>query len=207
MKPLKSSIPLFIVNNLLRERKDGFSLIELVIVVSVLSVLASIGFSTFNSFRRRTDEVEAKVMANSIIKTIGMYSLEEGRYPNTWAEIGSKFQGLRYCLGEVAAKRQCGTGVGDVVTGSDPHNINGFSSNGIMNCIVVTQASYEMCGRKSSGSGLTNSGHNKIQLTLKEYSYIDSNLISQRRSVSACISNNGSVIMQQNTRDEVWIDC
>ena len=193
--------------SLLSKRQEGFSLIELVTVVSVLSVLASIGFSSFNSFRRRTDEVEAKVMAHNIIKTIGIYSLEEGRYPNTWAEIGSKFQGLRYCLGGAAAKRQCGTGVGDSVTGADPHNINGYSSNGIMNCIVVTQASYEMCGKKSNASGSTNSGHNKIQTTLKEYSNIDSNLISQRKSVSACISNNGSVIIQQNSRDEVWIDC
>ena len=66
-----------------------------------------------------------------------------------------------------------------------------------MNCIVVTQASYELCGEINTDS---------FRLVLREMSSI--NAPSERQSISACYSRfEGGRVIKQSTRNAIWINC
>ena len=174
-----------------KEREKGFSLIELVIVVAVLAVLSAIALPTFNSIRIWLDETEAKVLTNNMLKSISRYNVKYGALPTSWTVIAEEyFPDLDYCIYENAIQRRCGTGVGIPVSGIDPL-VNP------LNCIVVTQASYEMCGRRSSS---------QFQIIMREIPAIESP--SDRKSISGCFSSiNGGIVIKQETRNEVWVDC
>ena len=172
-----------------RIQQQGFSSIELVVVVAVLSILAAISIPSFNSIRIWLDETEAKTVGNGLLKSIANHCASEGSIPQTWFDISQTFRELKYCPYDRAVKRNCGTGVGDLVSTIDP-------SANPLNCIVVTQASYEVCA-ETTGS--------KFQFVIKEFDAIESP--SPRKSVSGCYSDYGSRLEQQASREEVWIDC
>ena len=66
-----------------------------------------------------------------------------------------------------------------------------------MNCIVVTNASYELCGRKNN---------NGFSIVMKEFQYIAEP--SPRKSISACLGINSNMrIMKQNNRNPIWVNC
>lgn len=50
---------MFILKNFVRKKEDGFSLIELVVVIAVLSVLSSIGIPSFNCFQKKSKAAAA----------------------------------------------------------------------------------------------------------------------------------------------------
>ena len=174
-----------------KEENEGFSLIELVVVVAVLAILAAIGVSSFNGFRITVDENEAKVLASNIIKSMAFYDSTNGGLPTSWTQMSETyFPALRYCPYQRAITRTCGTGVGMPVS-----SINAAINP--MNCIVVTQASYELCGETTNDS---------FRLVLREMSAINSP--SERQSISACYHrSNGGRVVKQPSRDAVWINC
>ena len=176
-----------------KERKglEGFSLVELVIVLAVLSVLAAIALPSFTSVRVFLDETEAQVLAKNVLKSITMYQAKYGSFPTSWTVMAEGFfPDLKYCVYEKAISRTCGTGVGIPVSTIDPI-VNP------MNCIVITQSSYEMCGRRAG---------NEFQIILREMSDIQSP--SGRKSISGCLSSlRGGRVIKQQSRDEVWISC
>tara|TARA_Y100001968_G_scaffold246524_1_gene230784 strand:- start:917 stop:1489 length:573 start_codon:yes stop_codon:yes gene_type:complete len=174
-----------------KEREEGFSLLELVVVVAVLAVLSAIALPSFQSMRIRLDETEAKALAHSMMKSMAVFNVEEGKMPTAWKELSDKyFSALNYCVYDQAINRACGTAVGIPVSSIDAE-INP------LNCVVVTQASYEMCGRVSDS---------QFQMILREMTAIKSP--SKRKSISACYSPaNGGRVIKQSSRSEVWISC
>ena len=176
-----------------KEKKEleGFSLVELVIVLAVLSVLAAIALPSFTSVRVFLDETEAQVLAKNVLKSLAMYQAKYGSFPTSWTLMAQEFfPDLKYCTYDKAIRRTCGTGVGMPVSTIDPI-VNP------MNCIVVTQSSYEMCGRRTDA---------EFQIILREMSGIQSP--SNRRSISGCLSYfRGGRVIKQQSRDEVWISC
>jgi len=167
----------------------GFSLLELVVVVAVLSILAAMALPAYNSIRVWLDETEAKALGNGVLKSIAHYTIENGSFPSSWVDVAKTFRDLRYCEYDKAVQRSCGTGVGELVSSID-------SDVNPLNCIVVTQASYELCGRKSA---------NQFLFVIKEFQGIRPP--SSRKSVSGCFSLDGAKLVQQITREPVWIDC
>ena len=59
-------------------RKDGFSLIELVVVVAVLAVLSAIAIPSFSDIRKKAMITVAKQNLISIIKECNLAYLESG---------------------------------------------------------------------------------------------------------------------------------
>ena len=93
----------FLKNSKRRKRIKGFSLIELVVVVSVLAVLSSIAIPYFEDITRRARQVAASSNVDSILKSAAIFKIKEGYYPTTWEEImfyyspGSQNSNLESC--------------------------------------------------------------------------------------------------------------
>lgn len=60
------------------KRKRGFTLLELVVVIIIIAVLASLGFSQYNKIVERSRWTEARVILGNIRKSTIIYWLERG---------------------------------------------------------------------------------------------------------------------------------
>ncbi len=72
----------------LRARTDGFTLIELIIVVAILSTLMGIAIPLFTSYVDRAKVARAIAEIKSIGTEIIIFETEHVRFPNSLAEIG-----------------------------------------------------------------------------------------------------------------------
>jgi prepilin-type N-terminal cleavage/methylation domain-containing protein len=59
----------------------GFTVLELMIVVTIIGLVSSIAIPTFNSMRLRSKQTERSVMMTSIHRAIDEYWVREGHYP------------------------------------------------------------------------------------------------------------------------------
>ncbi len=69
------------------KQEDGFSLIELVVVVAVLAILASISIPRFASLNIRARQAVAISQVEALLKAGMIFYIKNLRYPNTWAEF------------------------------------------------------------------------------------------------------------------------
>ncbi len=60
-------------------KKDGVSLIELVIVVSVLAILSAIAIPSFKSMILKSRQVAAASYVDAVLKSASIHYVEEGR--------------------------------------------------------------------------------------------------------------------------------
>ena len=70
-----------------KKEVEGFSLIELVIVVAVLAVLSAIAIPNFNNISRKARQVTAASNVDAILKSATIFKIEEGYFPTNWDEI------------------------------------------------------------------------------------------------------------------------
>ena len=66
---------------------NGFSLIELVIVIAVLAILSAVGIPAFTSVIRRSRQAAAIAYVDATIKSGLVFNSENDRWPNTWEEF------------------------------------------------------------------------------------------------------------------------
>ena len=66
--------------------KNGFSLIELVIVIAVLAILSAVAIPAFTGIIRRARQAAAIAYVDATIKSGFIFNSEEGRWPNSWEE-------------------------------------------------------------------------------------------------------------------------
>ena len=74
-----------------RKRLKGFSLIELVVVVAVLSILASITIPFFSGITRRARQSVAASHVDALLKAATIYKIKNSRFPITWEEVAETY--------------------------------------------------------------------------------------------------------------------
>lgn len=126
----------------MRRKEKGFSLIELMMVVSVLSILAALGVSSFSGTLNQGRIRRALVCAASIRSAFEMYKCEHDSYPAP-TDIGN-FNKLYNVLGDNLASSPGGssTDYGGNFRDQDA-SPSGFVSYGAASLVAPTNT-YEM---------------------------------------------------------------
>lgn len=75
------------------KRQAGFSLVELMVVVAIIGVLASVAIPSFNKFQRRARAVEGKTALSSLYESQKSFLAEWEDYSSSMAAIGYTFEG------------------------------------------------------------------------------------------------------------------
>lgn len=76
------------IRGILRNRK-GFTLIELMVVVVILGILASIAVQTFANTTDRANESKAKADVRTIMSALEIYRADVGSYPDGTAGLNA----------------------------------------------------------------------------------------------------------------------
>lgn len=67
--------------------KKGFTLIEIITVISIIILLMSLLFPALNKAREQAKEQKARAMISSLEVAVNMYYTDSGKYPDTLGEL------------------------------------------------------------------------------------------------------------------------
>ena len=80
------------MKNLIKKYTDGFTLVEILIVVVIVGILAAIAIPTYYNYVKKGYATEAKTQIKTIVQSADMYRSEYGSYPpdcwETMDELG-----------------------------------------------------------------------------------------------------------------------
>lgn len=71
--------------------RAGFTIVELLIVIVVIAILASISVAAFNGVQQRARTSQTTTALVAWIKGIKLYRTEKGVWPNGWVCLGSGY--------------------------------------------------------------------------------------------------------------------
>lgn len=73
----------------IKTKSQGFTIVELLIVVVVIAILAAITIVSYNGITRSANASSAKSTQASVAKKLEAYAAEEGRYPVSLTELSA----------------------------------------------------------------------------------------------------------------------
>lgn len=78
--------------------EGGFTLIEVLVVILIMGILASIAIAAYLAQTKKGQDVEAKAAARNLVSQVEGCAAEEDRYNrcDTAAELGSRLNGLDF---------------------------------------------------------------------------------------------------------------
>jgi len=76
-----------------RDLPKGFSLLEILIVISIIAVLATIGTYSYRSSQARARDTQRKADLVKIASALERYYADKGYYPNSFFKFGSGVEG------------------------------------------------------------------------------------------------------------------
>lgn len=75
-----------------RRRQDGYTLMDVMTVVLIMGVLASLGLNQYGKYVARAKRPETVMAFRSIASAQREYLLTHGRYAGTFSELGFKME-------------------------------------------------------------------------------------------------------------------
>ncbi len=76
----------------MRDRRGGFTLIEVLLVVAILVILASVVVLNYSSFRLKSQKGKAKLDITALETACEAYAMDVGMYPSTQAGLSALVQ-------------------------------------------------------------------------------------------------------------------
>lgn len=78
-------------------RADGFTIVELLVVIVIIGILASIAIVSYSGITARANTTSAQSAARTITQKSELYAIEKGRYPLQLSDLTSE-NGTTYYL-------------------------------------------------------------------------------------------------------------
>ena len=69
------------MKNLIKKYYNGFTLVEILIVVVIVGILAAIAIPTYNNYVKKGYATEAKTQIKNIVQAAELYMTENGDFP------------------------------------------------------------------------------------------------------------------------------
>jgi len=76
------------MNVMVRKAQQGFTLIELMIVVAIIGILAAVAIPQYQDYTTRAKLSKALSAVESVKTAIAVSAQENGTYPTTWVSAG-----------------------------------------------------------------------------------------------------------------------
>lgn len=73
------------------QNKNGFTIVELLIVIVVIGILAAITIVAYNGIQQRAANNRTVTAANSWVKALKLYKADNGRWPAGWVCLGENY--------------------------------------------------------------------------------------------------------------------
>lgn len=115
----------------IKSKNQGFTIVELLIVVVVIAILAAITIVSYNGITNRANASGAKASASTWQKKIELYNSEEGRYPISVSEMSASAN---------SGKSWYITSSSLTPSGAAPTSDNGKSKVQVVSCSNTTTA-------------------------------------------------------------------
>lgn len=125
----------------IKNKSQGFTIVELLIVVVVIAILAAITIVSYNGITNKANASAAKSTAASLQKKIELYQADKGRYPISLAEMsasGSSGESWYITNGSVTPD------------GVDPTSTSGKTRVKVVSCGNATPAAGNVTGVRLS---------------------------------------------------------
>lgn len=100
----------------MKTRQSGFSLAELLIVVTIISIFAAVLFIDFSQGSAQTRDAERKADIRAIQSAVDLYKNRYGRYPEGCNPVGG-------WSGQIGSGFECADGSNDYIRGLAPEFI------------------------------------------------------------------------------------
>lgn len=97
----------------MKSRQHGFTIVELLIVIVVIAILASITVVAFNGISKRANNSARKSEAANVVKLLEAYKVTKGDYPGIPSVSVTGGQTRSYCIGKGFPSGLCTGGISD----------------------------------------------------------------------------------------------
>lgn len=87
----------------MRKSTSGFTIVELLIVIVVIAILATISVVAYNGIQKRANDAAATSKARQAVDSILAYEVAEGSYPSTLQEAGVPEADMQYSVNNTAS--------------------------------------------------------------------------------------------------------
>lgn len=143
----------------------GFTLIELMVVVAIIGILASVAMPSYQTYITRAQVVESLVIVGELKTTVAEYYKQTGRFPEDNQQAG--LPESQFLLGNYVAGIQLSNGAFHITLGNKV-NQQLMGKTLTIRPIVVTGSPASpfswVCGTASIPKGMEAVGENKTSL-------------------------------------------
>lgn len=170
---------------------DGFTLVELMIIVSIVGILAAIGLPNYQNFLARSRQVEAKLSLSAVYLAETTFAAEQGSFTTCLSTAGyvRPTQNVYYSVGFGNAASTCGGG------GTSPCHTTDFISLAPCPGGAFPAAAYFAADKAASGTPINRATFNANSLTSISFSTFTAAAVGR-------VSQKGSTTIDVWTIDE-----